>query len=85
MGSNWGAGGGGSAMGVTLVANIPLPANPAETKSVLATESKGLSQSKPQEKTEEPDAVPIPEKNVKVKPKPPQPTRDAAQAAAATR
>jgi protein TonB len=73
-GTNWGAGGGGSAMGVTLVANIPLPANPAETKSVLATESKGLSQSKPQEKTEEPDAVPIPEKNVKVKPKPPQPT-----------
>jgi len=72
--SNWGAGGGGSAMGVTLVANIPLPANRVETKSVLATESKGLSQSKPQEKTEEPDAVPIPEKNVKIKPKPPQPT-----------
>ncbi|HEY4052297.1 MAG TPA: TonB family protein [Terriglobales bacterium] len=73
-GSNWGAGGGGSAMGVTLVANIPLPANPVETKSVLATESKGLAQSKAQEKTEEPDAVPIPEKNVKIKPKPPQPT-----------
>ena len=53
-GSNWGAGGGGSAMGVTLVSNVPLPANPVETKSVLATESKGLSQSKPQEKLEEP-------------------------------
>jgi len=74
-GSNWGAGGGGSAMGVTLVSNVPLPANPVQTQNVLATESKGLSQSKPQEKIEEPEAVPIPEKNVKVKPKPkPQPT-----------
>ena len=36
-GSSWGAGGGGSAMGVTLVSNVPLPANPVETKSVLAT------------------------------------------------
>src|SRR6266480_7791779 len=68
-GSNWGAGGGGSAMGVTLVANVPLPANPVQTQSVLATESKGLSQSKPQEKVEEPEAVPIPDKHVRIKPK----------------
>ena len=62
-------------MGVTLVSNVPLPANPVQTQNVLATESKGLTQSKPQEKIEEPEAVPIPEKNVKVKPKPkPQPT-----------
>src|SRR5205814_10022832 len=67
-GSNWGAGGGGSAMGVTLVSNVPLPANPVQTQSVLATESKGLSQSKPQEKVEEPEAIPIPEKNAKKKP-----------------
>jgi periplasmic protein TonB len=74
-GSNWGAGGGGSAMGVTLVSNVPLPANPVETKSVLATESKGLSQSKPQERVEEHDAIPIPQKNAKKNPKPvPQPT-----------
>lgn len=73
-GSNWGAGGGGSAMGVTLVSTVPLPANPVQTQSVLATESKGLSQSKPQEKTEEPEAIPIPQKNAKVKPKAPQPT-----------
>ena len=46
-GSNWGAGGGGSAMGVTLVSNVPLPANPVQTQSVLATESKGLSKSQP--------------------------------------
>ncbi|HVI79807.1 MAG TPA: hypothetical protein VM715_16895, partial [Candidatus Acidoferrum sp.] len=46
-GSNWGAGGGGSAMGVSLVSNVPLPANPVQTQSVLATESKGLSKSQP--------------------------------------
>src|SRR4029078_7925491 len=58
-GSNWGAGGNGSAMGVTLVSMVPLPANPVQTQSVLATESKGLSQSKPQEKVEGPDAIAI--------------------------
>src|SRR5215469_3637088 len=69
-GSNWGAGGGGSAMGVTLVSNVPLPANPVQTQNVLATESKGLSQSKPQAKVEEPQAIPIPEKHAKKKPTP---------------
>jgi len=69
-GSNWGAGGGGSAMGVTLVSSVPLPASPVETKSVLATESKGLSQSKPQERVEEQDAIPIAQKNAKKKPVP---------------
>jgi len=72
-GANWGAGGGGSAMGVTLVSNVPLPANPVQTQNVLATESKGLSQSKPQTKVEEPQAIPIPEKNARKKPVP-QPT-----------
>lgn len=72
-GANWGAGGGGSSMGVTLVSNVPLPANPVQTQNVLATESKGLSQSKPQTKVEEPQAIPIPEKNAKKKPVP-QPT-----------
>jgi protein TonB len=57
-------------MGVTLVSTVPLPANPVQTQSVLATESKGLSQSKPQEKVEEPDAIPIAQKNVKKKPVP---------------
>ncbi len=74
-GSNWGAGGGGSAMGVTLVSNIPLPANPVQTQSVLATESKGVSKSQPKPVVEEKEAIPIPEKNAKIKPKPvPQPT-----------
>ncbi|HZP18434.1 MAG TPA: TonB family protein [Terriglobales bacterium] len=72
-GSNWGEGGGGSAMGVRLVSTVPLPANPVQTQNVLATESKGLSQSKPQAQVEEPEAVPIPEKNARKKPAP-QPT-----------
>src|SRR5258708_2252763 len=73
--SNWGEGGGGSAMGVSLVSNVPLPANPVQTQNVLATESKGLSKSKPEPVVEEPTAIPIPEKNAKIKPKPvPQPS-----------
>src|SRR5215467_2316017 len=67
-GSNWGAGGGGSAMGVTLVSNVPLPANPVQTQNVLATESKGVSKSQPKPVVEEKEAIPIPEKNAKKKP-----------------
>jgi len=66
----WGAGGGGEAIGVTLVSTVPLPANPVETENVLANESKGLSQSLPQPRVEEPLAIPIPDKNAKTKPKP---------------
>src|SRR5947207_11535093 len=67
-GSSWGAGGGGSAMGVTLVSNVPLPANPTQTQNVLATESKGVSKSQPKPVVEEKEAIPIPEKNAKKKP-----------------
>jgi biopolymer transport protein TolR len=66
----WGSGGGGDAMGATLVSSVPLPANPAETTNVLATESKGLSKSQPMVQEKEPEAIPIPDKNTKVKPKP---------------
>src|SRR6202040_1837779 len=57
-GEGWGAGGGGDAMGVTLVSTVPLPATQAQTQNVLANESKGLtkSQPKPEEKPE-PDAI----------------------------
>jgi periplasmic protein TonB len=70
-GQGWGAGGGGDAMGATLVTTVPLPANPEQTNNVLATESKGLSQSqpKPQEQPE-PEAIPIPDKTAKLKKKP---------------
>ena len=69
-GSTWGAGGGGDAIGVSLVSTIPLPASAAQTQNVLANESKGLSKSQPQEKHEEPEAIPIPDKATKTKPKP---------------
>ena len=71
-GSDWGAGGGGDAMGVTLVSNVPLPANATQTQNVLANESKGVSQSQPQPevKQPEPEAIPIPDKNAKKKTKP---------------
>src|SRR5579864_3102325 len=59
-GSNWGAGGGGSAMGVTLVSTVPLPANPVQTQNVLATESKGLSQSSRKRRLRNPRQLPSP-------------------------
>ncbi len=69
-GGTWGAGGGGDAIGVSLVSTIPLPASPVQTQNVLANDSKGLTKSKPQEKENEPDAIPIPDKSTKIKPKP---------------
>ncbi|HXY78566.1 MAG TPA: hypothetical protein VEH47_07110, partial [Candidatus Acidoferrales bacterium] len=68
--NSWGSGGTGGAMGATLVSSVPLPANPLQTTNVLATESKGLSQSQPTVQEKEPEAIPIPDKNTKVKPKP---------------
>jgi protein TonB len=73
-GQGWGMGGGGDAMGATLVNSIPLPANPEQTNNVLATESKGLSHSQPKVQEQEPEAIPIPSKNAKTKIKPPNPT-----------
>jgi len=69
-GGTWGTGGGGDAMGVTLVSTVPLPANPTQTQNVLANESKGLTHSEPKPVVKEPDAIPIPDKNFKKKPKP---------------
>jgi periplasmic protein TonB len=75
-GEGWGSGGGGSAIGVTLVSSVPLPAQPAPTQNVLANESKGMTQSQPKIEEKEPDAIEIQGKNTKVKPlKPPTPTK----------
>ena len=52
-GEGWGAGGGGDAMGVTLVSNVPLPANPVTDAKCLANESKGMTQSQPKPEVEE--------------------------------
>jgi protein TonB len=75
-GQGWGTGGGGDAMGVTLVSSVPLPSTPAQTQNVLANESKGVTKSQPKVEEKEPDAIEIQGKNSKVKAKkPPTPTK----------
>lgn len=75
-GQGWGTGGGGDAMGVTLVSSVPLPSTPAQNQNVLANESKGVTKSQPKVEEKEPDAIEIQGKNSKVKPKkPPAPTK----------
>jgi protein TonB len=71
-GMNWGGDiGGGEAMSAQLVSNIPLPRPQVQTENILANESKGLTQSQPKaEEKETPDAIPIPDKPTKIKPKP---------------
>jgi protein TonB len=68
-GDTWGSGGGGEAIGATLVSNVPLPANPAQTQNVLANESKGITKSEPKVEEKAPDAIDIQGKNTKIKPK----------------
>jgi len=68
-GEGWGAGGGGEAIGATLVSTVPLPANPTQSQNVLANESKGLTQSQPKIEEKAPDAIEIAGKNAKIKPK----------------
>jgi protein TonB len=69
-GQGWGSSGGGDAMGATLVNSVPLPASEQQTNNVLATESKGLSQSQPKVEEKEPEAIPIPDKDTKLRKKP---------------
>jgi protein TonB len=68
-GQGWGSGGGGEAMGATLVSTVPLPASPRQTENILANESKGLTKSQPKPEEKEPDAIEIQGKNAKIKPK----------------
>lgn len=67
-GTGWGGGGGGDAMSATIVTTVPLPASAVQTDNVLANESKGLTKSLPKvPELEIPDAIPIPDKDVKKK------------------
>ena len=68
--ATWGGSGGGGAINATLVSSIPLPASPVETQNIVAHDSKGLAQSLPQTKQETPEAIPIPEREIKSKPGP---------------
>ena len=79
-GDMWGAGGGGEAIGATLVSTVPLPVNPAQTQNVLANQSKGLTESQPKIEEKEPDAIDIQGKNAKIKPKKKQETASTKQA-----
>src|SRR5229473_4207687 len=83
IGSGWGTGGGGEAMGATLVSTVPLPANPAQTQNVLANESKGITQSQPKIEEKQPDAIETQGKNTKIKPKKKQETASKAKPQAA--
>jgi periplasmic protein TonB len=67
-GNEWGAGGGGEAIGATLVTTVPIAATPTESQNVLANESKGLTKSEPKIEEKEPDAIEIQGKNAKKKP-----------------
>ena len=68
-GETWGSGGGGEAIGATLVSTVPLAGNPSPTQNVVANESKGITQSQPKIEEKEPDAIEIAGKNKKIKPK----------------
>jgi periplasmic protein TonB len=79
-GESWGSGGGGDAMGVTLVSNVPLPSTATQNQNVLANESKGITKSQPKVEEKEPDAIEIQAKNSKITPKkPPAPTKAKAE------
>jgi periplasmic protein TonB len=66
-GDTWGAGGGGEAIGATLVSSVPLQVS--QGQNVLATDSKGLTQSQPKVEEKTPDAIEIQGKDAKIKPK----------------
>jgi|SRR5579872_121522 protein TonB len=68
-GNAWGAGGGGEAIGATLVSSVPIPSTPSQTQNVLANESKGVTQSQPKVEEKQPDAIELQGKNAKIKPK----------------
>lgn len=69
-GENWGSTEIGEAMSATLVsrASVPLPPALQQTENIVANESKGLTESQPQAIEKQPDAIPIPDRDVKKKP-----------------
>ena len=67
-GDTWGGTSTGEAMNASLVSAVPLPAPQQPTENILANESKGLTETKPQTAVEQPDAIPIPERPIKKKP-----------------
>src|SRR5277367_156483 len=68
-GWEWGSGGGGEAIGATVVSTVPIAANPQQTQNVLANESKGVTKSQPKIDEQDPNAIEIQDKHTKIKPK----------------
>jgi len=65
-GQSWGESSSGSAVNANLVSSIPLPHPQEPTQNILANDSKGQTQSVPQQTVEEKtNAVPIPETSPK--------------------
>jgi periplasmic protein TonB len=88
-GLSWGNGGSGGASGgamsANLVSGIPLPPNPnAHPENVLATENKGLSRPLPappaKKVIEDKTAIPIPDREAKLKPPKREPLKPREQA-----
>jgi periplasmic protein TonB len=65
-GDTWGAGGGGEAIGATLVSAVPLQVS--QGQNVVANESKGVTQSQPKIEEKAPEAIEIQGKDAKIKP-----------------
>jgi protein TonB len=65
---NWGGSTSGEAIQANLISAVPLPAPQEPTQNIVATDNRGLTQSVPEKAEEQPDAVPIPEKEIKRKP-----------------
>lgn len=69
-GQAWGGPTSGSAVPANLVNDVPLPHQQQKpTDNILATDSKGLTQSIPQKVEPDPNAIPIPDKDVRKPPK----------------
>ncbi len=67
-GQGWGAGGGGEAIGATLVSTVPIAATPTDSQNVLANQSKGVTKSQPTVEEKAPEAIDLPGKSAKKKP-----------------
>src|SRR5215471_8453882 len=61
-GENWGGTTSGDAVQANLISAVPLPQQQPPTQNIVANESKGKTQSIPEKVQEEPNAVPIPER-----------------------
>lgn len=68
---NWGGASSGDAISANLVSAVPLPQPKEPTQNIVATENKGITQSVPETVQQEPDAIPIPEKETKHRPQKP--------------